>query len=150
MESISLFLDITKVDDFLWKNADISKTQRSVLGDLYIFFGSFLVRYNCVKFHHCRICVTAFREGAFLAIPIRERQLIWPSWIGLTAAIVQNSHIFAAMFFIILKKYCRLNLKGFHYQIWTSLKWSEKWLLSKTIFSTFLKISCFNFMSKLY
>ena len=29
------------------------------------FLNPLCVRYNCGKFHHCRICVTDFREGAF-------------------------------------------------------------------------------------
>ena len=38
---------------------------------LFIYFLDLLwVRYNCAKFHHCRICVTYFREGgAFLPRP---------------------------------------------------------------------------------
>ena len=28
MQSISIFLDITKVADFCWKNADVSRTQK--------------------------------------------------------------------------------------------------------------------------
>ena len=31
-----------------------------------MFFGSSLGKVNCAKFYHCRICVTAIREGAFL------------------------------------------------------------------------------------
>ena len=37
MQSISVFLDITKVADFQWKNADVS---RGVSRDLYIFASS--------------------------------------------------------------------------------------------------------------
>ena len=33
----------------------------------FIYFLNLLwVRYNCAKFEHCRICLTDFREGAFL------------------------------------------------------------------------------------
>ena len=39
MQSVSLFLDIIKVADFHWNNADVSKTEG--LRDLiYLFFGS--------------------------------------------------------------------------------------------------------------
>ena len=73
MQSISAFLDIAKFADFWFKNADISKTQ----GDrhvIHISFGSPLVRHNCTKFHHCRICVTDFmEEGGGFAHPIREQ-----------------------------------------------------------------------------
>ena len=41
MQSINLFLDITKVADFWWKNADFSKTQR-VCHVIYMFFRSSL------------------------------------------------------------------------------------------------------------
>ena len=54
----------------------------------FIYFLDLLwVRYNCAKFHHCRICVTDFRGGGelFAALPIRERPLKSPSRIGLTA-----------------------------------------------------------------
>ena len=41
MESISVFLDITKIANFRWKNGDVSKTQ-SVRHVIYISFGSSL------------------------------------------------------------------------------------------------------------
>ena len=58
MQSKSLFLDIAKFDDFLWKNDDVSITQ-GVGHVIHIFFGSslgkvylcqvYLVRYICAK-----------------------------------------------------------------------------------------------------
>ena len=49
----------------------------------FIYFLDLLwVRYNCAKFHHCRICVTDSKEGAFLS-PTREQPQKTPSWIGL-------------------------------------------------------------------
>ena len=64
MQSISP--DLAKFADFRWKNTDVSKTQ-GVCHVIYIFFG---------KFHHCRICVTDFKEG---------KGAFWPpSWIVLT------------------------------------------------------------------
>ena len=53
----------------------------------FIYFLDLLwVRYNCAKFHHCRICVTDFREGgAFFGLPpICEQPQKSPSWIGLS------------------------------------------------------------------
>ena len=41
MQSISVFLDITKVADFRSKNADLSRTQ-GVCHVIYILFGSSL------------------------------------------------------------------------------------------------------------
>ena len=51
------------------------------------FLDPLWVRYNCAKFHHCRICVTDFREGvgAFCGPAIRERPRKSPSRTGLTA-----------------------------------------------------------------
>ena len=46
------------------------------------FLSLLLVRYNCAKFHHFRICVTYFRENrAFLPSPICEQPQNHPSWI---------------------------------------------------------------------
>ena len=39
MQSISVFLDIAKFNDFPWKNADAGRTQ-GVCHLIYIFFGS--------------------------------------------------------------------------------------------------------------
>ena len=41
MQSISVFLDITKFADFNWKNADVSRSQ-GVCHVIHIFFGSSL------------------------------------------------------------------------------------------------------------
>ena len=65
MESISEFLDIAKIADFWSKNADVSRTQ-GVCHVIHIFLDLPWVRYNCAKFHHCRICVTDFREGGLI------------------------------------------------------------------------------------
>ena len=60
MQSLSVFLDITKVPDFHWQKCWCPLNSRGESHDLYIFESS-LGRYNCAKFHHCRICVTDFR-----------------------------------------------------------------------------------------
>ena len=44
----------------------------------------------------------------------------------LTALIVKNSSYFGWNLLYLSKKYCILNLKGFQYQIWTSMKRLEK------------------------
>ena len=67
----------------------------------------------------------------------------------LTALIVKNSNILADIYFIFRQKHRRLNLEGFHSQIWTSVKRSGKYLSSNTNLSTFLHISCSNFKLKL-
>ena len=41
MQSISVFLKITKITDFRRKNADDSRTEE-VYHNIYLFFGSFL------------------------------------------------------------------------------------------------------------
>ena len=58
MQSISVFLDITKIAVFRWKNADLSRTQ-AVFHVIYKFFRSYLGK----RFHYCRIFVTEFRFG---------------------------------------------------------------------------------------
>ena len=68
---------------------------------------------------------------------------------SLTVLIAKNSHILAVIYFILLQNFPKLNLKGFQYQIWTSVKRSGKYLSSKTNFNTFLQISCSNFKLKL-
>ena len=67
----------------------------------------------------------------------------------LTVLIVKNSHILAGTYFIFLKKHRVLNLKGFQYQIWTSLKRSGKFLSSEANFNIFSHVSCSNFRLKL-
>ena len=67
----------------------------------------------------------------------------------LTALIVRNGHILARIYFIFLKKLPRLNLKGFQYQIWTSVAKLGKKLSSKTNIGTLLKINCSDFRLKL-
>ena len=61
------------------------------------FLGLLSVRYNCAKFHHCRICVTEFRErGALLPNPpaIREQPRQFPSWVGLKCECCSHSAAF--------------------------------------------------------
>ena len=59
----------SKICLFLVKNANVSRTQ-GVCHVIHIAFGTSLLRYNYATFHHCRIFVTDFREGAaFLPTP---------------------------------------------------------------------------------
>ena len=67
----------------------------------------------------------------------------------LAAPIIKNSHIYAWIYIIYLKKPSRPNLKGFQYQAWSSVKRSEKYLSNKTNFSIFLQINCSKFSLKL-
>ena len=70
---MSVFLDIAKFADFRSENADVSRTQE-VCHVIHIFLDILQVRYNCVKFHYCRICKTDFMlEGAALKRPILNR-----------------------------------------------------------------------------
>ena len=57
----------------IWQNLLICGKKMLMSAELkrcvtwFIYFLDFLyVMYNCAKFHHCRICVTDFREGTFL------------------------------------------------------------------------------------
>ena len=65
--------------------------------------------------------------------------------------IVKNNHKLAGTYFIFLKIHTRRNFKNFQYQIWASVKRSEKQLSSNTNFSTFLYflVSSSNFRLKL-
>ena len=67
----------------------------------------------------------------------------------LIVLIFKNSHILGEIYSIVLKICPIPNLKGFQYQIWTSVKVSKKQLLSKEGFSNILQISCYNFKLKL-
>ena len=58
---MSVFLDIIKITDF--QSANVSRSQGVSLFMLSIFLDLLYVSCNCAKFHHCRICVTDFREG---------------------------------------------------------------------------------------
>ena len=83
MQSISVFLDIGKFVDFWWKMLMSAELKGYVTWFLY-FLDLLWVRYNCAKFHHCRICVTDFREGRPFCPPlISEQPWKSPSWIGL-------------------------------------------------------------------
>ena len=68
MQSVSVFLDITKAAGFREKilmSADIK-----MCANLFVYVLNLLwVRYNCAKFHHCRICVRDLRKGVFLLAP---------------------------------------------------------------------------------
>ena len=55
----------------------------------------------------------------------------------LTAPVIKNSHILAEPYFTFRKQCPGPNLNISQYQIWTSVKISEKYLSSKTNFSTF-------------
>ena len=59
---------IAKFVDSWWKNADVSRTQGCVAWFTY-FLDLLWVRYNCAKFHYCRIYVTDFREGGPFCTP---------------------------------------------------------------------------------
>ena len=59
MQLISVFLDITKVADFPLKVL-MSAVLKVCFTSIIFSLDLLLVRYNCAKFHHCRICVTGY------------------------------------------------------------------------------------------
>ena len=80
MQSISVFLEFA---DFRWKKLMSAELKETVTWFIY-FLDLLCIRYNCPKFHHCRICVTDFMEGGVIfAPPIREQPRKSTSWIGL-------------------------------------------------------------------
>ena len=66
--SISILLDVTKIVDFWWEYTDVSRTQE-VCQVIYMCLYLLWVRYNCVKFHHCRMCRKFQRVGPFCRFP---------------------------------------------------------------------------------
>ena len=73
----------SKICWFPVKKCWCQQNSRSVSRDSYIFW-IFFAQGITAKFHHCRICVTDFREGGlFWPIPIHEQLQKSPSWIGL-------------------------------------------------------------------
>ena len=66
MQSVPVFLDITKFADFRRKNADIRKTQ----GVCYVI-DIFFIFIRSGKFCHVSSCVADFREGeGFCPLPL--------------------------------------------------------------------------------
>ena len=68
MQSISVFLDITKVADSGEKMM-ISAKLKGPVTQFTCFFGSSLSKVYCAKFHHCRICLTNCRKWGLLPLP---------------------------------------------------------------------------------
>ena len=86
MQSIFVSLDIAKFVDLQWKKCWCQQNSNVCVTWFIYFFDLLRVRYNCAKFHYCRICVKDFREGDFFAPhlpPICEEPLFGPSWIEL-------------------------------------------------------------------
>ena len=69
---------------------------------------------------------------------------------SLRVKIFENSNFVAEVYIIFLKTPHRSNFKCFQYQIWTSVKKSEKQLSSKRNFMTSLQNIYYNFRLKLY
>ena len=68
MQSVSVFVDITKASGF--RKKILMSAEMKMCATLFVYVLNLLqVRYNCAKFHHCRICVRDFRKGAFLLAP---------------------------------------------------------------------------------
>ena len=71
----------SKIWDFRWKKCWYQQNSRGVPPDSYIL-DVLWVRCNCAKFHHCRICVTDFRDRG--DTPIRQHPWNSPSLIELS------------------------------------------------------------------
>ena len=79
MQSVPVFFYITKFAEKIVMSAKL----RGCVTWVTYFLDLLQVRYNCAKFHHCRICVNDFSEGGLFAPPIREQYRKCSSWIGL-------------------------------------------------------------------
>ena len=100
MPSISVFLDIPKFADFWWKMLISVWLKRYATWFRY-FFNLLWVRYNCAKFHHCRICATDFREGGLFApLSIHKQPRKSRTWRGLSRLHILN---FKLLFQLIFK-----------------------------------------------
>ena len=89
----------------IWQNLLISSEKMVMSPEIkgcvtwFIYFLDLLwVRYNCAKFHHCRICATYFRERGYFCpstppfLPtIRQQPRKIPSWIGLKSSSKKES-----------------------------------------------------------
>ena len=81
-----IYICISSYSKICWfpiKKCWCKQNSRYVGRDSYSFW--IILRYNFAKFHHCRMCVTDFRQGGdfFATPPIRERPPKKPSWIRL-------------------------------------------------------------------
>ena len=83
----AIYIFISWYNKICWfpvKKCRCQKNPRGLSHDSYIFWIT-VIRYNCAKFHHCRIWVTDFwKEGAFWPphSPNCEQPRKCPSWIG--------------------------------------------------------------------
>ena len=82
MNFLSVFPEKTKISDFRWKNADVTRTKSCVTCSIY-FLDLLKLRYYRAKFCRFGICETDFRERSLFASSIREQPRKGPSWIGL-------------------------------------------------------------------
>ena len=78
MQSTSVFLDITKVADFRWKNADVSNTYR-VRHVIYVFLGFSLGMVQPYQVSSLLNMSERFRKEGSFCPPIREQPQKDPS-----------------------------------------------------------------------
>ena len=84
----TIYICISRYSKICWfpvKKCWCKQNSRGVSRNSYIFLGLLWVRYNCVKFHHCRICLMwqiLGRGGGLSPTPIREQPRKSPSWTG--------------------------------------------------------------------
>ena len=92
IQSVSIYVDIAKFDDFL-ENADIDRTQ-AVYHMTYIFFeSSFGKVYMCQVLSMSDMCATFYWGVSFCPQPhppIRTQPWKPPSWIGFKAKTIQD------------------------------------------------------------
>ena len=82
--SLYLISWYSKICWFPVKKCWCQQNSGCVSRDSFFFFNLLWIRYNCAKFHHCKICLTDFRKGGlFDPPPIREKPRKSSFWIGL-------------------------------------------------------------------
>ena len=112
MTSILVFPDLTKIHDFRWKNANVTRNQE-VCHVIYAFLKSSLRMYNCAKFHQCRICMTDFREGEPFCRPSSH---LWEAPKRLILNRVKKSSNVILVIRLLFKQIAQ----GIKYFIWTN------------------------------
>ena len=136
----------SKISWFPVKKCWCQQNSRGLSRDSY-FLDLLWVRYNCAKFHHCRICVTGFREGGLFALPpsISEQPRKSPSWTGL-----KSSFLILDLFLKTGVTSVNLNEAGNCEEEMATLNWkqihSAKIIQFNIKFFTGVSISCVAFL----
>ena len=115
MQSNSVFLNIAKFADFWWKML-MSAELKGCVTWFINFLDLHWLRYNCAKFHHCRIFVIDFMKGGLFAppFPIREQPRKSSSWILLRNLLTSR---------VIILRIKNPKFSGYCFYVNTNIQW---------------------------